>query len=52
MVKKEKMLRAKKILERAGTKVYGAVINKIDENRYVNGYGYDEYKYYDNYIKG
>lgn len=51
MVKKEKMLRAKKILERAGAKIYGVVINKIDEKTYVNEYGYDEYKYYDNYIK-
>jgi len=52
MVKKEKMLRAKKILERAKAKIYGVVINKIDEKTYVNEYGYDEYKYYNNYIKG
>ena len=52
MVKKEKMLRAKKLLERAGAKIYGVVINRIDEKIYVNEYGYDEYKYYNNYIKG
>ncbi|UUV19956.1 CpsD/CapB family tyrosine-protein kinase [Fusobacteria bacterium ZRK30] len=51
MVKKEKMLRTKKILQRAGAKIYGVVINKIDEKTYVNEYGYDEYKYYNNYIK-
>lgn len=51
MVKKEKMLRTKKILKRAGAKIYGVVINKIDKNRYITEYGYDEYKYYDSYIK-
>ena len=51
MVKKEKMLRAKKILKRARAKIYGVVINKIDEKTYVNEYGYDEYKYYSSYIK-
>ncbi|MGB6127564.1 MAG: CpsD/CapB family tyrosine-protein kinase [Psychrilyobacter sp.] len=52
MVKKEKMIRAKKILERAGAKIYGIVINKIDEKTYVNEYGYDEYRYYNNYVNG
>ncbi len=52
MVTKEQLLRAKKILERAGAKIYGVVINKIDKNVYVNEYGYEEYKYYDSYIKG
>ena len=51
MVTKEKMLRSKKILERAKAKIYGVVINKIDKKTYVNEYGYDEYNYYADYIK-
>jgi len=52
MVTKEKLLRAKKILTRAGANIYGIVINKIDAKAYVSGYGYEEYGSYDNYIKG
>lgn len=52
MVTKERILRAKKLLVRAGANIYGVVINKIDKKAYKNGYGYEEYKYYDEYIKG
>jgi len=51
MVTKEKMLRSKKILKRAGAKIYGVVINKVDEKAYAGNYGYEEYTEYDNYIK-
>lgn len=52
MVEKKKMIRAKKILDRAGAKIYGVVINKIDEKHYIKEYGYDDYSQYENYING
>lgn len=51
MVTKEKMIRTKKILDRAKAKIYGIVINKINEKAYINEYGYDEYNYYNDYIQ-
>jgi len=51
MVTKEKLLRGKRLLERAGAKIYGIVINKIDKKAYTGNYGYEEYKYYDDYIR-
>lgn len=51
MLKKKKILRGKKILDRAGANIYGIVINKIDKKSYINEYDYDGYMHYDNYIK-
>ena len=51
MVTKQKMLRAKKLLERAGGRIYGVVINRIDKKAYAGNYGYEEYGKYDDYIK-
>ncbi|NDI78508.1 capsular biosynthesis protein [Psychrilyobacter piezotolerans] len=51
MVRKEKMIRAKKILKRSGAKIYGVVVNKINEKAYSGNYGYEEYKHYHDYIK-
>jgi protein-tyrosine kinase len=52
MVDKKKMLRAKKILDRAGANIYGVVVNKVGKNGYYYG-EYDDYiyKHYDNYIE-
>lgn len=52
MVTKERILRAKKLLIRAKANIYGIVMNKVDKKAYNGGYGYEEYKYYDDYIQG
>jgi len=55
MVSKKELLQSKKLLDRAGAKIYGVVVNKIDKKGYSYGnYGYynNNYNYYEDYIKG
>jgi capsular exopolysaccharide synthesis family protein len=55
MVSKKQLLQSKKLLDRAGAKIYGIEANKINKEAYSYGnYGYynNNYAYYEEYIKG
>lgn len=55
MVSKKELEQSKKLFDRAGTNVYGVVVNKIQKKAYSYGnYGYynNNYGYYQEYIKG
>jgi len=55
MVSKKELIEAKKMLTQADVKLYGVVVNKIEESGYSGGnlgYYSSSYKYYDEYMNG